>query len=167
MKRTGVLAAYRWWEIPPERLSMAAMIRMLAPRLVGLVAVNVSWDSGLMELTPDLAAAGWTTVGRFAMTPVIDVKTTQNWPISACQGGRFDEWYFFRQAPPMLDLSAFCNYGGVSLQDARSLAFPGGVDLEEQLRRYEPELVIGEGEHLFILTRNEALADALDSIGGP
>jgi len=60
---------------------MAAMIRMLAPRLVGLVAVNVSWDSGLMELTPDLAAAGWTTVGRFAMTPVIEVITTQNWPM--------------------------------------------------------------------------------------
>jgi hypothetical protein len=62
------------------------MIRMPAPRLVGLVAVNVSWDSGLMELTPDLAAAGWTTVGRFAMTPVIDVITTQSWPMSSLSG---------------------------------------------------------------------------------
>lgn len=164
MKRTGVLGGYRWWETTDEKTSLVALIRALAAQLVGLVGVNVSWDSGLLELTPALAAAGWTTVGRFAVSQVIDVSTAENWPISDCQGGRFDEWYFFRQVPATLELQAYCNYA-VSLQDAPALAFPGGVDLEEQLQKYEPELVVGDGEHVFAITRSEALYGILNSSG--
>src|SRR5258708_32078604 len=163
MKRTGVLGGPRWWEMTHAEALLVALIRALAAQLVGLVGVNVSWDSGLLELTPALAAAGWTTVGRFAVSPVVDVSTAENWPMSDCQCGRFDEWYFFRQVPATLELRAFCNYEGVSLQDARALAFPGGVDLEDQLRKYEPELVIGDGEHVFVITRSEALYGILNS----
>ena len=167
MKQTGVLGEYRWWEISGEDTSLVAMIRALGAQLVGLAGVNVSWDSGLLELTPTLIAAGWTTVGGFAVSPVINVPAAENWPTSECQGGRFDEWYFFRQIPLVLNLRAFCNYGGVSLQNARDLSFPGGVNLEEQLQTYAPEVVIGQGEHLFAITRSEALGRILDSNAVP
>ena len=168
MKRSGILGGYRWWEMSGGDTSLADLIRAVADRLVGLVGVNVSWDSGLLELTPALAAAGWTTVGRHAVSPVVDMTAAEKWPASDCQGGRFDEWYFFRQVPATLDLRAFCNYGGVSLENARVLAFPDGVDLEAQLRKYRPEAVIGEGaDCLFVITRSEDLSRILDSNAVP
>lgn len=51
-----------------------------------------------------------------------------------------------------LKLDAFCNYGGMSLDDAPALAFPGGLDLKAQLERYRPEIVIREGKHLFVIS---------------
>jgi hypothetical protein len=164
MTRTGSLGGYRWWEMSGPDTSVGDLIRSIADQLIGSIAVNVSWDSGLLTVTPALAAAGWRTVGRLAVSPVIDLPAAQNWPTSDCQGGRFDEWYFFRQVPATLDLRAFCNFGGVSLENARDLAFPDGVDLEEQLRKYGPEAVIGDGpDCLFVITRREDIGRILDS----
>ena len=164
MKTVGVLGAYRWWEISGDDISVGNMLRAIAAHLVGLVGVNVSWDSRLLEVTPALAAGGWRTVDGFAVSPVIDRIAAEHWPTSDCQDGRFDEWYFFREVPATLDLRAFCNWCGMSLENARDLAFPAGVDLDDQLRRYAPELVIGEGTRgVFVITQSEALGRILDS----
>jgi len=51
-----------------------------------------------------------------------------------------------------LKLDGFCNYLGMSLEDAPALAFPDGLDLKAQLERYRPEIVIGDGKHLFVIS---------------
>jgi hypothetical protein len=161
MNRSGVLGDFHWVEIPSDDSDIPTVVRLLAPEVIGLTAVNVSWDSGHMFPTREQEQVGWRRVGELAVSPVIDEALASNWPASSCNGGRFDEWYFFRdiQAPPSLE--AFCNYGGMSLQDAVDLAFAGGFDLQAQLDRYRPEIVVGDGKALFVISRRLTIVDLL------
>jgi hypothetical protein len=88
-----------------------------------------------------------------AVSPVVTAIMAADWPVSSCNGGQFDEWYFFRTVEGGPRLDAFCNWEGMSLERAADLAFPGGFDLRAQLERYRPETVIGEGtHHLFVMS---------------
>lgn len=78
-----------------------------------------------------------------------------------CCDGRFDEWYFFRSLEELLKLDAFCNYGGSSLEDARALAFQGGLDLNAHLERYRPEIVIGYGKYLFVISPRDEIVELM------
>jgi hypothetical protein len=71
----------------------------------------------------------------------------------------FDEWYFFRSVPALFNLGAFCNYPEASLAVAPELAFPGGIFLQEQLDRWSPEVVVGQGYSIFVISAAE---DAID-----
>ena len=65
----------------------------------------------------------------------------------------------FVTSTPRLKLDASCNWGGMSLEDASALSFPGGFDLKVQLERYRPEIVVGDGTHLFVISlRPEVIA---------
>ncbi len=161
MNRSGVLGAFHWVEIPTHDSDIPAVVRLLAAEVIGLTAVNVSWDSGHMVPTGEQEQCGWRRVGELAVSPVIDDILASNWPASSCNGGRFDEWYFFPEVQEPLSLEAFCNYGGMSLEDAVDLAFPGGLDLQAQLERYRPEIVVGDGKHLFVISRRLKIVDLL------
>jgi len=84
-----------------------------------------------------------------------------NWPASSCNAGRFDEWYFFREVQEPLTLEPFCNWAAMSLDDAVDLAFPGGFGLQAQLERYRPEIVVGDGKDLFVISRRLSVIDLL------
>ena len=159
MARSGVLDNYQWVEIPDEYSDIPTVIRHLAGEIVGLIGVNVSWDSGRMVPTSEQETAGWRRVGDLAVSPTIDAALAVDWPASSCLDGRFDEWYFFRDVPESLELEAFCNYGGMSIEDAPELAYPGGLDLKAQLECYQPELVVGHGKHLFVISRRSEIIE--------
>lgn len=152
MTRSGAFGDFQWVELPTDQYDIPTVVRQCAAEIFGLTAVNVSWDSGHMVPTPEQEKAGWLRAGEFAVSPVVDGALASHWPASSCNGGRFDEWYFFRHVEAALRLGAFCNYGGMSLEDASDLNFPGGLDLRGQLERYRPEIVVGDGERLFVIT---------------
>jgi hypothetical protein len=151
---TGQIGPYHWAERAGDTLTVRDVAVGLADHIKGLVAVNVSWDSGVLRDVTGLPV-GWHVRGGRATSPPIDDHVLAGWPQSPCCDGRWDEWYFFRTPPDAVEAAAFCNYGGLSLADHESLAFPGGLDLAEQLRRLRPDLVIGEGLCLFVLATDE------------
>jgi len=152
MARSGALGAFHWVELPSDRYDIPAVVRHLAGEMVGLTAVNVAWDSGRLMPSSDPEASGWREINGLAVSPVLDAGLLADWPVSSCQGGRYDEWYFFRTIDPALQLDPFCNWVGTSLEEAGALAFPGGFDLQAQLERHRPEVVIGEGRHVFVIS---------------
>lgn len=165
MNRSGVLGDFYWVEIPTHDSDIPAVVRCLAAEVVGLTAVNVSWDSGHMVPTSHEEQIGWRRLGDLVVSPVIDDMLACNWPASGCNGSRFDEWYFFRDIQTPQNLEPFCNYSGMSVEDAADLAFPGGFDLQAQLDRYHPEIVIGEGKALFVLSPRLTIIDLLHGVG--
>jgi DNA-binding NarL/FixJ family response regulator len=147
------ICEYYWaefWHEQPE-LTIPDVVRALAPCLRGLVALNTSWDSGTLDSPNRILGQDWSMIGRHAISPLITDTTTGQWPRSSCG---WDEWYFFRPPAPDVVLRPICNYQGLSLGQWRQLCFPDGVDLREQLDRARPEVVLGEGDKVFILARD-------------
>jgi hypothetical protein len=153
---SGDIGAYKWTEtVPPRETALFDTLRALRRHLVGLRAVNVSWDSGLFVPSDDERSHGWTIEQDHAVSPVIDDDLIDTWPW--CDGG-FEEWYFFSRLPHDLNLSAYCNWTGVSLADWAGLVnVPTGLDLRQQLEKAKPSAVVGMGESLFAISPDAAL----------
>ena len=65
----------------------------------------------------------------------------------------WEEWYFFSALPQNLNLSAYCNWGGLSIGDWPDLVGTNnGFDLKGQLEIAAPTVVLGEGQRLFAIT---------------
>jgi len=157
---SGNLGTFQWIEaVPTDDLALIDAIRQLSRHLIGLRAVNVSWDSGLLVPSDEERRHGWTVQDGRAVSPVIDDGLIDTWPW--CDGG-FEEWYFFATLPRDLNLAAYCNWTGLSIDDWRLLVeMPGGFDLHKQLDTAQPTLVIGEGQRLFAISPNVELIDDL------
>ena len=113
---------------------------------------------------PEQEAAGWRRIGEVAVSPVVTAAVAAEWPVSH-DGGKYDEWYFFRDLEGAPKLDAFCNWLSVSLEQAPDLAYPGGFDLRAQLERYRPEVVIGEGRnHLFVISLHLEIIEAVRAL---
>jgi len=164
MNQSGVLGDFQWVEMPTDTSDIPAVMRRLSARVIGLTAVNVSGDSGRMVPTREQEQIGWRRIGELAVSPVIDAALASNWPVSFCQGGQYDEWYFFRALPVPMNLEPFCNWSGMSLSNAADLAFPGGFDLQAQLDRYRPEIVVGDGSSVFVISRHRAIVELVRSV---
>jgi hypothetical protein len=158
MNQSGVLGDFQWVELPNDSSDIPAVVRRLSAHVIGLTAVNVSWDSGRMAPTREQEEIGWRRIGELAVSPVIDEALAANWPVSSCQEGQYDEWYFFRELPVPIKLEPFCNWC-TSLANAADLAFPGGFDLRAQLDAYRPEIVVGDGASVFVISRHQAIID--------
>jgi hypothetical protein len=152
----GTIGQFHWIESLDRDLDIPAVVSHLAEFLGGLTAVNVSWDSGEMPLSIEQEAAGWRRVLGHAVSPVLTEALMNSWPKSACQSGRYDEWYLFREPGDVAKLVPFCNYS-ISLSESKNLEFPDGVNLGAQLERSCPEVVIGEGENLYVIARDQRL----------
>jgi hypothetical protein len=157
MISTGRLGSYYWTEVPATTLDVRDVVLGLADHLRGLVAGNVSWDSGILQ---ELSAVpyGWRVQDGRVVSPPLDDALLASWPQSTCASGRYDEWYFWEDAVPAVTLRAFCNWMSTSLSEVEALAFPGGFDLSAQLELARPKVVVGEGKGLFVLATSEAPA---------
>jgi len=153
---TGSIGEYCWGQFFGEEpeLSIAEVVRALRNYVIGLRAVNVSWDSGKMEPSDEQIASGWRVQNGYAITPAIDSSLIESWPMNSCSA--FDEWYFFRNVPAEIHLKAFCNWGVRSVSDWPDLVAcqPNNFNLLTQLRQHEPELVIGEGRFIFVIAKD-------------
>jgi hypothetical protein len=49
---TGALGLFSWIELSGDEWDVATVVRRLTPHVLGLVAVNTSWDSGLLIPEP-------------------------------------------------------------------------------------------------------------------
>jgi len=155
---SGNLGAFQWIEgVSKDDTGLIDAIRTLRRHLIGLRAVNVSWDSGLVIPSDEELRQGWTIEQGRAVSPVIDDRVIDAWPW--CDGG-WEEWYFFSTLPRDLNLSAYCNWGGLSIGDWASLVDTSdGFDLQTQLETAQPTVVLGEGQRLFAISPNVELID--------
>jgi hypothetical protein len=147
----GTIAGYSWAEDWTADLVAADIVAALPDRLVALRALCTSWDSGMLDPVASGMPA-WNMHSGNAVSPVLSADHLKAWPQSSCG---WDEWYFFRTLPTGEKLQAFCNWGGLSLAAAGAVTeLPSGFDLAGQLRRCSPELVIGDGQRIFIIARD-------------
>lgn len=163
---TGKIGEFFWAQhwVPGSELLITDVVRALRTHILGRRAVNVSWDSG--RLSPSLSGIfeRWQIQDDFVITPPVDDTLISDWPRSACG---WDEWYFFRSIPKTISLEAYCNWGGMAIDDWRDLEFTG-LNLEQQLLTHQPELVIAEGHSIFVIARRqEALLDFASLVGEP
>ena len=150
---SGNIGAFQWIEgVPKAGKGLIHAVRTLRHHLIGLRALNVSWDSGLLVPSDDERQQGWTVEEGRTVSPVIDDRMIEAWPW--CDGG-WEEWYFFSTLPRNLNLSAYCNWGGLSIGDWPLLVdTTDGLDLQSQLKAAQPTVVLGEGQRLFAITPN-------------
>jgi hypothetical protein len=79
MNERGRIGTYHWAEVPGERLQIKDVVRALGEHLRGLLAVNVSWDSGvLQELSP--VPVGWAVRAGRVVSPPVDDSVLALWP---------------------------------------------------------------------------------------
>ena len=157
---SGHIGAFQWIEVvPKDDVGLIDAVRAIRRHLIGLRAVNVSWDAGLLVPSDEERRQGWTAEQGRAVSPVIDDAVIDASPW--CDGG-FEEWYFFSTLPRDLNLAAYCNWTTLSIDDWPGLVeVPGGFDLQKQLETAQPALVIGEGQRLFAISSNLELIDDL------
>jgi hypothetical protein len=162
---TGTIGEYHWIEwVPTRDVILTDLVQGMAPQLSGLRGVNVSWDSGLLLASDVETKSGWRMEQGRAISPPIDEAVAAAWPYSDCG---WDEWYFFSQLPDDLQLSAYCNWGGLSLADWQDIVeVPTAVNLHRQLARAHPILVLGEGTKLFAITTRLDLIEQFRRIVG-
>ena len=157
MPRTGRIGTYHWgefWNEKPE-LFVEGVVRDLRSYLLGLYALNVAYDSG--RLGERVAAPPeWEKLGSYALSPLITETAALDWPHSDCG---FDEWYFFDAVPTgsIGHIEAFCNWAySWSLSQWEGVRrAENGFDLEKQLERIHPRIVIGAGNRIFALSTSE------------
>lgn len=155
---SGKIGVYHWGEFREEtpELTVPDAVRELSMFVRDLHAVNVSWDSGLLKPSDAPTAFNWQTIDGFAVSGPLNAELTASWPRSCCG---FDEWYFFRALPQHFSLHPFCNWAGTSIVKWKDLCFPGGFDLGRQLEEYQPEIVIGEGNSIFVMSKDLAVVE--------
>ena len=158
MSNRGQIGSYSWgqyWHEEPE-LSVPDVVRGLSGFLVGLFGVNVSFDSGRLGQRVPLPS-GWIRVQDYAVSPRITENLINDWMRSECG---FDEWHFFRDVPADLDVQAFCNWYTFHLDQWEILRrTENGFDLYDQLERFQPEAVIGEGHSIFVISRDTTIVN--------
>ena len=154
---SGSIGAFQWIEaVPTEDRQLIDALGRLSRYLIGLRAVNLSWDSGLLVPSDDERQRGWTIEQGRAVSPEIDEGVIEAGP----WGEGWEEWYFFSALPKDLNLSAYCNWGGLSIADWPSLVdVSDGFDLKKQLEMTQPVVVLGEGQRLFAISTNPELID--------
>jgi hypothetical protein len=161
--KSGSIGRYHWGEFSNEEpgLTVPDVVRGIAGHLIGLRGVNASWDSGLLRPTDPALPPGWTYEGEHAVSPSITPGLATAWPGSD-EG--FDEWYFFGEVPALFNLNAFCNFMGLSLANASGVTFPGGITVREQLERWAPAVVVGQGHNIFVLGTDEKVVRTFSSL---
>ena len=146
---TGRLGDWLWVEGWAVDLYCPDIVRIFSSRFVDRRAVCTSWDSGWLD--PEAARLQeWSVTDGHAVSPPITASLAEAWPESSCG---FDEWYFFGSVPEFTGLQAVCNWEGMSLAVAPNLRGVG-FDLVKQLDLYQPWAVVGDGQRVFVITRD-------------
>lgn len=157
----GTIAGFAWAEDRATDLVAADVVAALSDGLVGLRAFCTSWDSAMLDPIASGMPA-WEVRSGLAVSPVLGADQLGAWPRST---GGWDEWYFFRTLPAEGTLHAFCNWGGLSLANSAELnELPSGFDLADQLTRCSPELVVGDGQRVFVIARDREVVSAFERL---
>ena len=126
----GSIGTYAWAECVPVDLTLPDVLRRLKRHFLGLRAANGD-------------------------QPGSRRRHHREWPLNDCG---FEEWYFFSRLPSNLSLAAYCNWLHNSVGEwAQLIHVPNGLDLCRQLEEAQPDVVLGEGQRLFAISRNEAI----------
>jgi hypothetical protein len=147
---TGRIDSYFWYDL--GEVSLRESLRRLGPSIVGLEAINTSFDSGL--LSPDYRAfpAGWATHGGAAVSPPITDALIAAWPLSHDQ--YCDQWWFFKHIPAEFDVTrGICNYVSCHIGDWAALEFEGGAQLAKNIARFRPEAIVGNNDRAYCVSR--------------
>jgi hypothetical protein len=163
-----IIGGYYYAEFIEEadKLSLSEVVRFLSTKLLGLYAVNVSWDSGRLTPTDEQIATGWKIVDGYACTPELDEELLTAWPHNTCVDGFYDEWYFFRSLPSKIELHAYCNYMCSISEWPRMADIPGRFNLSQQLQFARPEFALGEGSGgLFLISRERSAIETFVKLG--
>lgn len=160
----GTVGTFYWAECVSPDLTLPDVLGTLKRYFLGLRAVNVSWDSGLFIPSDAEISQGWRLEAGRAISPILDDGIIEEWPRDDCG---FEEWYFFSRLPSNLLLSPYCNWLGISVGDWEQLVnVPDGLDLRRQLEEAQPVVVLGEGQRLFAISRDEAIIEDFLAVGG-
>lgn len=126
-------------------------MRRLKPRILGLKAINTSWDSGLLTSHNDFPE-GWAVHDKAAVTPVITDTLIELWPLSHEE--YCDEWWFFEQIPANFDFThGFCNWIDNRIANWAELEFDGGAQLAKSIRRFRPEMIVGNNKFTYCVSK--------------
>ena len=127
-------------------ISCAEIARTHPQLLLGCLAVNTSWDSGLL-FRPD-----WPSINGYACSPAVTLAMIKDWPMSHDQF--YDEWWVFDSVVPNdFQVTAFCNYLSMRIDCYKELDFDGGCRLDEYLARFQPVAVFGCNEFAYVVQR--------------
>jgi hypothetical protein len=160
----GTVGTYSWAECVSADVTLADVVRRLKRYFLGLRAVNVSWDSGVFMPSEAELSQGWRVEAGRAISPILDDAITEKWPSDDCG---FEEWYLFSQLPSNLLLSPYCNWLGISVGEWEQLVnVPDGLDLRRQLEAAQPDVVLGEGQRLFAISRDAAIIQDFVAVCG-
>src|SRR5438045_156337 len=98
------LVHYNFQEL--GKVSCRQIAASLRHTLVGKLAVNTAFDSGLIQQPQ------WQHINCFPVTPLITERLVDEWPVS--HDAFCDEWWVFgSDIPPDFKVHNFCNYVGM------------------------------------------------------
>ena len=149
----GTIGDYEWieWRKENEDIRVPDIVSHLKQILKGLYALNTSFDSGLFIPKESDLQAGWSQIGKQAISPQLTDSLLDRFPnekyFHDCGG--FEEWYFFRQHPLEVPTRGFCNWVANTMENHGDVKF--SHDFEGDIHRCQPELVIGEGYTLYLI----------------
>jgi hypothetical protein len=127
-------------------VSCAEIVRAYPQLVLGFLAVNTSWDSGL------LSREDWPSINGYVYSPPVTSAMIQDWPIS--HDDFCDEWWIFESVvPPNFEVEAFCNYVSNRIGDYKKLDFDGGCRLDSYLEQFQPVAMFGSNDFGYLVQR--------------
>lgn len=145
---TGAIDDYVCYDL--DEMALRDLITLVKSHIIGMMAVNTSWDSGILKPSETQLQHGWTRQGHAAVTPPIDDSLISSWPVS--HDDYCDEWWFFHSIPPAFDFShGFCNMVSQRIGQWEEVEFC--THLAESIQRFGPELVLGNGKWTYCVSK--------------
>ena len=135
-------------------LTLSEAISLIQTNILGLRAINTSFDSGIFTPNEAEIEQGWTLQGKAGVTPIITESLLAQWPIS--HDNYCDEWWFFKSIPKEFDhTKGFCNMVTQRIADWEEVEFEGCAQIAKNIQRYKPEIVIGNNDWTYIVSREQ------------
>ncbi|MGC2697660.1 MAG: hypothetical protein WA738_17875 [Candidatus Angelobacter sp.] len=150
----GVQGDYRWLETAAHEIY--DVLQVCPAVAANKNVVITSFDSGLLQPTPDELERGWAVHGRSVHIPVGD-------NVSAIPFEILDEWYIFSSEAPQRDYKVFVKFDWFTLGPAQALYSRSGsaFDLRrmqkwfwQEIERARPESYLGRGNRLKFVSSN-------------
>ncbi len=136
------------WKDESDSFHIEELLSLYPSIVEGMFLVISSWDSGTYQPTEKEFADGWQLHSKLAHSPRVEQWSSLPFEV-------YDEWYIFDHPVNINDLEPLVNYLGFSpikydWQEKRELFW-------NQVEKYRPIHVIGDGKHLFLVTRDDKL----------
>ena len=146
--KIGAIEGYACYEL--GEMPLRETLSVLRSHLVGLKAVNTSFDSGLFVPSVSEMQNGWSQHGRAGVSPAITQDMLLLWPLSHDE--YCDEWWFFGIVPPDFDFThGFCNMVSQRIGQWEEVDFC--THLAKAIKEFQPELIIGNNTWTYVVAK--------------